>query len=115
MSSLHVFIYFGNWHDKIEVEMIDNVVNHAEKHYKGRIFKVSHLDVHRAEFDPPADLRVLRWRRLEPHGIPVCALQILKMGIGELGIKPIIVVLIIVSRHGISHKKRRDVEGQAVV
>ena len=115
MSTLHVLIYFGNGHDKIEVEMIDNVVNHAEKHNKGCIFKVSHLDVHRAEFDPPADLGVLRWGRLEPHGIPVCALQILKMGIGELGIKPIIVVLIIVSRHGISYEKRRDVEGQAVV
>jgi hypothetical protein len=35
MSALHVFIYFGYGHDKIEVEMIDYVVNHAEKHYKG--------------------------------------------------------------------------------
>ena len=56
MSTLHVLINFGNGHDKIEVEMIDDVVNHAEKHYKGCIFKVSHLDVHCAEFDPPADL-----------------------------------------------------------
>ena len=115
MSALHVFIYFGYGHDKIEVEMIDYVVNHAEKHYKGCIFKVSHLDVHRSEFYPPADLGVLRWRRFEPHGIPVCALQILKMGISELGIKPIIMMLIIVSRHGISHEKRRDMEGQAIV
>ena len=111
MSTLHVLINFGNGHDKIEVEMIDDVVNHAEKHYKGCIFKVSHLDVHCAEFDPPADLGVLRWGRLEPHRIPVCALQILKMGIGLLRIIPIIFVLIIVSRHGISHEKRRDVEG----
>lgn len=110
MSTLHVLIYFGNRHDKIEVEMIDHIVNHAEKHYKGCIFKVSHLDVHRAEFDPPADLGVLRGWRLEPHGIPVCALQILKMGIGELGIIPIIVVLIIVSWDGISNEKRRYVE-----
>lgn len=115
MSALHVFIYFRNGHDKIEVEMIDYVVNHAEKHYKGCIFKVSHLDVHCTEFHPPADLGVLRWRRFEPHGIPVCALQIFKMSICELGIKTIIMMLIIVSRNRISHEKRRNVESQAVV
>ena len=95
--------------------MIDYVVNHAEKHYKGCIFKVSHLDVHCAEFNPPADLGVLRWGSFEPHGIPVCALQILKMSISELGIKPIIMMLIIVSRNGISNEKRRYMEGQAVI
>ena len=115
MSALHVFINFGNGHDKIEVEMIDYIVNHAEKHYKGCIFKVSHLDVHCAEFNPPADLGVLRWGSFEPHGIPVCALQILKMSISELGIKPIIMMLIIVSRNGISNEKRRYMEGQAVI
>ena len=115
MSALHVLISFGYGHDKIEVEMIDYVVNHAEKHYKGCIFKVCHLDVHRAEFDPPADLGVLRWGRLEPHGIPVCALQILKMGIGKLWIITIIIKLIIVCRHWVSYEKGRDVESQAVV
>ena len=56
MSALHIFIYFGNGHDEIEVKMIYYVVNHAEKHNKSCIFKVGHLDIHRAKFYPPSNL-----------------------------------------------------------
>ena len=67
MGEIHVFVNLGNWHDEVDIEVINYIDNEAEGNDEARVLKVGELNVHCAELNSPSDARILRWGRLEPE------------------------------------------------
>ena len=57
----------GDWDDKIYVKMVDYIGDEAQGHDQAGVLKICELDVHGSELNPPSDVGVLRWWRLEPQ------------------------------------------------
>ena len=71
VSSLHVLVLQGNGQNQVQVEVVNYVSQKSDCDDEAHVLEVCHLDVHGPELNPPSDLGVLGWRRLEPHGVPV--------------------------------------------
>jgi hypothetical protein len=68
--------YFGDGDVEVYVHAHDRSREEHNEHRKGCVFKVSHLNLHTAELDTPADGRL--WgRRLESQSLPVRRLDVL--------------------------------------
>lgn len=80
VSSLHVGICFSNWDNEINIKMVNDIDNQTKHNDETSVFKVSKLDIHCSKFNSPSDLGIVRRWRLESKRIPVCRLNILKVG-----------------------------------
>ena len=67
MSALHVLVHQRDRHDKVDIESIDDVCDHANHYSQRRVLEVCELDVHWPELDSPADVRVCCWWVFEPQ------------------------------------------------
>mmetsp|Transcript_3474 Transcript_3474/g.10681 ORF Transcript_3474/g.10681 Transcript_3474/m.10681 type:complete len:200 (+) Transcript_3474:1425-2024(+) len=84
VSLAHVPIDRREGHVKIQVEIQNDTRDKNHEDSEGRILEISELHLHRAKLSAPPNVRVsfercLGWRRLPPHGLPVCRLDVLEM------------------------------------
>lgn len=68
--------HLGNGDVEVEFEGEDCSCQEHYEHYKGRILKVSQLQLQWPKLHPPPDIRV-RGRRLESHALPISRLNVL--------------------------------------
>lgn len=59
MSSIHVLISHGNWHDEVNIEVVDHIDNETHHHNQACVLKVSDLDIHSSKFYAPSNFRIL--------------------------------------------------------
>jgi len=74
-----LFSYLGDRNVKVGVETEDCTGDQDDKDGKRSILKIGQLNLHGSELDTPTDRARLGWRGLEPHGLPVGALKVLKV------------------------------------
>mmetsp|Transcript_7148 Transcript_7148/g.17264 ORF Transcript_7148/g.17264 Transcript_7148/m.17264 type:complete len:340 (+) Transcript_7148:504-1523(+) len=86
LGPLHVLIDEGQGHDKVKIEHKEHASEEHNEDGEGRVLKIRHLNLHRAELGPPTNvvpiicvIWVLRRRRLPAHGLPVRTLNVLPM------------------------------------
>jgi len=113
MRSLHIFVYFADRSDEIDVEVVDHIVDHDEQHNHGSILEVSQLNVHGPELHSPADLGVDGRRGLQTHRVPVGALQVLEVLHGVWGRGALEFVR--VGRDRVAREQTRDVGREYVI
>lgn len=70
--------HLGDGHVKVQVETQDGPGQQDDEHRVRGVFEIGELDLHAPELDPPSDGRV-DGRRLEPHRLPICRLDVLKV------------------------------------
>lgn len=105
-------LYLGDGNIKVGVEAEDGTGNENDKDGKGRVLKVSHLNLHAAELDSPANRASLRWWRLEAHGLPVGRLQVLKV-VGTLIV--VHVQQLLKDDQGVADEKMCDMACQQII
>lgn len=80
MGCLHVFGGAGDGDVEVEVEGQDGARDEDDEDGKGRVLEISHLNLHAPELDaPPNVVHVVGGRRLEPHVLPIRALDVFEM------------------------------------
>lgn len=105
-------MYLGDGDVKVGVEGEDGTGNKDNKDRKGSVLKVRQLDLHRPELDTPSNWASLGGWGLEPHRLPVGALQVLKV------IRALVVVNVqqlVEDDQGVTDKEMRDVASQQIV
>jgi hypothetical protein len=55
MRSVHVFVYQSNWHNKVDIKIIDDVNQQAKKYDECCILVVSELNIHGPKFNSPSN------------------------------------------------------------
>lgn len=84
MRRLHVLRRLHDRDIKIQLEAQDRSRDEHDKDRKSCVLKIRHLDLHRPELDPPADIGV-GGGRLEADVLPVCGLEVFEVvGFGEV-------------------------------
>lgn len=78
MGGLHVLVDAGDGDVEVEAEAEDGAGDEDDEDGEGGVLEVGHLDLHGAELDAPPDVGARR-RRLEPHVLPVGALDVLEV------------------------------------
>mmetsp|Transcript_7613 Transcript_7613/g.17500 ORF Transcript_7613/g.17500 Transcript_7613/m.17500 type:complete len:433 (-) Transcript_7613:168-1466(-) len=78
MSTPHVCLHHRHGNVEVELERKDGARQQHNKHRMHCVVVLGERDVHRSELHPPAD-RVAGRGRLEANGVPVGALEILKV------------------------------------
>lgn len=68
--------HLGNRDKHVKLEGEDGASQQHDEDPKGSVLKISQLHLTRPELNPPANVAV-DGRNLEPHGLPVCALDVL--------------------------------------
>jgi len=95
--------------------MIDNVDDEAQGDNKACVLEVCELNVHRAEFNSPSDIRILSWRWFESERVPICGLQVFKMACQVIVIDLVIHELTLVCWNRVSPKELSNVLRHPVV
>lgn len=111
VRGLHVLC--GPWDGDVEiqVEAQDGAGHEHDEDTKRRVLEVGDLDLHAAELDAPANIRV--WRgRLEAHVLPIRALDVLEV-VAALGIERLEVLG--ENDQRVPDEQVREVRGQEVV
>ena len=78
MCSFHAFLDFADGNIKVETEREDYSSDKDDEDREGGVFEIGELDLHRPEFDTPANIGA-RWGRFKTHVLPVCGLEVFKM------------------------------------
>mmetsp|Transcript_22028 Transcript_22028/g.51262 ORF Transcript_22028/g.51262 Transcript_22028/m.51262 type:complete len:322 (-) Transcript_22028:1086-2051(-) len=76
---LHVLVHARHGHVEVEALGLYRPCEEEAVDGEGRVLKVCKVHFHRAELHPPVDDVLVHWGGLEPHCVPVCALDVLKV------------------------------------